>query len=218
MPVGFVFQFATEPDTTIKLSCDQRAKLFKFSFPEALDGLQCDPDAWVLKYSSSQSWRLWFITLPDELPGGVAFGYYEDSLRARGGSGAYTYSLIGGNLPSGVTLDGAGVLKGTPTQIGDFAFSVKVDDDYSNYYDEGEFTLHIDEVMLIPGDVDMSLEEVNVADLVYLVAYMFQGGPPPPALNLADVNGTCRIDIADLVYLVIYMFQSGPPPVMGCVE
>ncbi len=53
---------------------------------------------------------------------------------------------------------------------------------------------------------------IDISDLVYLVAYMFQGGTPPPCFDEADVNGDGVIDISDLVYLVAYMFQGGPQP------
>lgn len=53
----------------------------------------------------------------------------------------------------------------------------------------------------------------DIADLVYLVAYMFSGGPPPPCAASADINGSgSGPDIADLVYLVAYMFSGGPLP------
>ena len=54
---------------------------------------------------------------------------------------------------------------------------------------------------------------IDISDLVYLVDYMFAGGPQPPCLDEADVNGDAIIDIADLVYLVDFMFNGGPPPV-----
>lgn len=56
---------------------------------------------------------------------------------------------------------------------------------------------------------------LDIADLVYLVTYMFDLGPAPPCPGEADVNsdGTGDIDIADLIYLVDYMFNGGPPPV-----
>ena len=58
-----------------------------------------------------------------------------------------------------------------------------------------------------PGDV------IDISDLVYLVDYMFNGGPAPPCLEEADVDGSGGIDISDLVFLVDYMFAGGPPPV-----
>ena len=58
-----------------------------------------------------------------------------------------------------------------------------------------------------PGDA------VDISDLVYLVDYMFNDGPPPPCRDEADINGDCVIDISDLVWLVDYMFTGGPPPV-----
>lgn len=66
----------------------------------------------------------------------------------------------------------------------------------------------------VTGNIDGdALEEINIADLVYMVTFMFQGGPEPPCMDEADVDGNGAFaDIADLVYLVDYMFQSGPEP------
>jgi hypothetical protein len=67
----------------------------------------------------------------------------------------------------------------------------------------------------IRGDADLSGSDPDVADLVFLVSYMFQGGEEPQCLRNCDVNGDEGEvpDISDLVYLVTYMFQSGPEPV-----
>ncbi|MCK4372370.1 MAG: dockerin type I repeat-containing protein, partial [candidate division Zixibacteria bacterium] len=65
----------------------------------------------------------------------------------------------------------------------------------------------------ICGDVDGDGLPVNISDLVYLVDYMFTAGPPPPNMEMADVDGSGDIDISDLVYLVDYMFNGGPEPV-----
>jgi parallel beta-helix repeat protein len=59
---------------------------------------------------------------------------------------------------------------------------------------------------------------VNVADIVYLINYLFVHGPAPLFLASADVNndGTFeepRVDIVDVVYLINYLFVNGPPPV-----
>ena len=58
-------------------------------------------------------------------------------------------------------------------------------------------------------------EQPDIADLIYMVNYMFQTGPEPPCMEEADINGdgTETPDIADLIYLVGFMFQNGPAPI-----
>ncbi len=68
-------------------------------------------------------------------------------------------------------------------------------------------------ISLLRGDLDGS-QTIDVADLVYLVDYMFNAGPEPTIWENGNVNGVGSIDIADLVYLVDYMFNGGPPPPM----
>ncbi len=64
------------------------------------------------------------------------------------------------------------------------------------------------------GDTDHSGGPPDISDLVYLVTFMFNGGPQPPCPEETDVNGDWSDhDISDLVYLVTYMFSGGPPPV-----
>jgi hypothetical protein len=53
---------------------------------------------------------------------------------------------------------------------------------------------------------------VNMADMSYLAAYLFFGGPPPVDLNCADVNGDGFVNMADMSYLAAYLFFGGPPP------
>ena len=79
------------------------------------------------------------------------------------------------------------------------------------------------EVLMPPegycGDVDgQNPPDPDIADLVYLVNYMFKAGPPPVAMWTANVDclGGDDPDIADLVYLVNYMFKNGPPICPTC--
>ncbi len=61
------------------------------------------------------------------------------------------------------------------------------------------------------GDIDSDGVGPNIADLIYLVAFMFQDGPAPADLSLADVDGNGEgPNIADLIHLVTFMFQEGP--------
>ena len=55
------------------------------------------------------------------------------TLVAKGGVPGYTWAITGGALPSGMTLDPAsGILSGTPTDRGDFTFTVRVTDSVGN--------------------------------------------------------------------------------------
>ena len=54
--------------------------------------------------------------------------------------------------------------------------------------------------------------EINLGDVVYLITYLFKGGPPPDPLPAGDVNCDCVVDIGDVVYLITYLYKSGPPP------
>jgi hypothetical protein len=55
---------------------------------------------------------------------------------------------------------------------------------------------------------------VDIADVVYLINYLFTDGPAPDPLWVGDANCDGVVDIADVVYLLNYLFLSGPPP--GC--
>jgi len=70
----------------------------------------------------------------------------------------------------------------------------------------------------IRGNVDNDgLDAIDIADLVYLVAFAFGGGPAPVCTEEADIDasgGAIPIDIADIVYLVNFMFGGGPAPVI----
>jgi hypothetical protein len=57
--------------------------------------------------------------------------------------------------------------------------------------------------------------KINVSDAVYIVNYLFKGGPPPvPVLQAGDANcdSESKVTIADVVYLVNYLFKGGKPP------
>ena len=69
--------------------------------------------------------------------------------------------------------------------------------------------------VFLPGDVT-SNDAVDIADVVYLINYIFIGGYPPSPLKVGDVNRNCVVDLEDVVYLINYLFLNGPPPQVGC--
>lgn len=62
------------------------------------------------------------------LPQGTAGVAYNATLQAVGGVPPYSWSVISGSLPAGLTLSSSGVISGTPTSVGTTNFTVQVQD------------------------------------------------------------------------------------------
>jgi hypothetical protein len=66
----------------------------------------------------------------------------------------------------------------------------------------------------ISGDANGD-SNINLADAVYIINYLFLYAPPPiPCLEAGDANCDGKADLADAVYIVNWLFLGGPPP--GC--
>lgn len=147
-------------------------------------------------------------SLPNGLPGEP----YSYALESAGGTGDLTWVDKHADLDgTGFILSATGVLEGTVPDPIQLTFTAEASD-HTGSVDEQELTLVVAPPYLC-GDADGDGVGPNIADLVYLVDYMFQGGPTPPELLAVDIDGNGEgPNIADLVYLVNYMFQSGPGP------
>jgi hypothetical protein len=65
------------------------------------------------------------------------------------------------------------------------------------------------------GDVNAS-SIIDIDDVVFLIMYVFAGGPAPSPEWLGDVNCDQLTDIDDIVYLISYIFGGGSAPCGGC--
>jgi hypothetical protein len=68
------------------------------------------------------------ITTPPTLPLGAVGTFYSQSLSAVGGTPPYSWSLVSGALPSGLSPSNSGQISGTPTSVGTLSFTMKVVD------------------------------------------------------------------------------------------
>jgi hypothetical protein len=53
----------------------------------------------------------------------------------------------------------------------------------------------------------------NVGDAVFLITYVFKGGPAPDPLASGDANADCNCNVGDAVYVINYVFKGGDPPI-----
>ena len=80
--------------------------------------------------------------------------------------------------------------------------------DSTMFYAEDELTM----IGHISGDLNAD-GDVNIADLTYMVAFLFGDGPEPiPDLCIGDIQCYGSLNIGDLTYLVAYLFANGSPP------
>jgi hypothetical protein len=69
---------------------------------------------------------------------------------------------------------------------------------------------------VICGDANNS-GAVNLSDAIYLLNYLFKGGPPPvPYMCVGDVNNSDSVNLSDAIYILNYLFKGGPPPDPNC--
>ncbi len=53
---------------------------------------------------------------------------------------------------------------------------------------------------------------IDLADVVYLINYLYKDGPAPDPLEAGDANCDSTVDLADIIYLINYLYKDGPAP------
>jgi hypothetical protein len=84
---------------------------------------------------------------------------------------------------------------------------------FADRYGPAGYSYNLSKSTFLRGDANGD-GVINSADVVYLVNYLFVGGPAPQPYQAGDANCDDIINSADYVYLVNYLFIGGPPP--GC--
>jgi hypothetical protein len=55
-------------------------------------------------------------------------------------------------------------------------------------------------------------ETINILDITYLIACLYQSGLCPEPQEKADVNSDGAVNILDITYLIAFLYQGGPEP------
>lgn len=61
------------------------------------------------------------------------------------------------------------------------------------------------------GDVNGD-DVIDLGDVLYLISYLYKGGPAPYPLWTGDCDCDEIIDLGDVLYLISYLYKGGPTP------
>jgi hypothetical protein len=128
--------------------------------------------------------------LTDQPAAGTQGCPYSDTLKAAGGCHPYTWTIAAGNLPPGLTINGAtGVISGRPQQQGTVQFTARV----SDIFDADDFkvlSIKIDEYIETKGDVngDCAINSIDIVSTVNIVLGRLD--PSAEEQWRADCNGS----------------------------
>lgn len=56
---------------------------------------------------------------------------------------------------------------------------------------------------------------IDLGDILFLISYLYKGGPAPNPLWTGDANSDGLVDLGDVLYLVSYLYKGGPAPCPG---
>ena len=132
------------------------------------------------------------ITTQAPLPGGVIGVAYTQTFAATGGTSPYQWSVSAGTAPTGLALNAAGSLTGTPTAAGTFNFTLQVADSASPPRTAtASFTITVIAALTITQASPLPGATFGVA---YNQALAFTGGAAP--FNWSITSGTLPAGIA----------------------
>ncbi len=143
---------------------------------------------------------------------------YSYRLEAFGGTEPYRWNLFGGDLPLGCAFAGdtVGMIFGTPTYESTYYFTITCrDSGEPARSDTMNFALTVTTRQRACGDANGS-GLVNISDVVFLINYVFTGGPLPDPIVVGDVNCNSIVNISDAVYLINYIFADDLEPCAAC--
>ncbi|MEE9443583.1 MAG: hypothetical protein V3V99_13040 [candidate division Zixibacteria bacterium] len=113
-------------------------------------------------------------------------------------------------ISSGAGITGKSIAFNLSSTIGQLAVGTGTSGTIKLSHGFLQYSAHCD---CIPGEANGD-GSINVGDAVYIINFVFRGGPAPIPYETCsgDANCDCECNIGDAVYIIGYIFKSGAPP------
>ena len=134
--------------------------------------------------------------LISSLPTGIVNQAYSGALLAQGGTAPYTFTILSGGLPTGLTLNSTGSISGVPSVAGVFPVTIRLSDS-AGQFTQSDVLININSGLfnitntLFPDGFVNTPYVLNLATSggIAPVAYTLLSGTPPRGLTLSS-SGT----------------------------
>lgn len=160
------------------------------------------------------------VVSPASLPTMTAGTPFSQTLSSSGGIAPYSYNLQGGTLPVGLSLSGAGVLSGTPTQRGSYSFTVRATDNIGDLVDKGYTGTVQNPALAITPTSSTAVQGVAFSQTLTAIggvaphSYLLETGSFPAGISISSagvVSGTTAAALGNYpVTLRVTDASTGP--------
>lgn len=119
------------------------------------------------------------------VPDGAIGAAYSQQITATGGFGTYTWSILAGSLPAGLSISSgtpAGTIAGTPTAAGTFSFTVQVTDSLAATAQQA-FSMEVSNFAL---RIQLKLPAQALVGQAYADTFTAEGGAAPYSWSLVS--------------------------------
>lgn len=192
-PVPFVnrcdLRFGGAQTVTQYAVCNSYRQEFYFDMGYTPSSITFDPDEWFLKTKFAEP--LQPVILNTSLSLGSEDSPYADTLVAIGGNGNYTFSLLSGTLPAGLTFASNGHFSGTPTEGANVLLALRVQDT-NNQADTTQLVLSIAALNYPPQDLTINANGDSTVTLRWLSV---------PGAASYDITAATLTDFSDAILL-----------------
>ncbi len=125
-------------------------------------------------------------------------------------SSGYRRIVARGNADQRLAFNVSGLADGV------YYWSVQaIDNNFAGSPFSAEGSFAVSEAPYTCGDASAD-GVVSIGDAVFVINYIFGGGPAPVHAEAADADCSGSISIADAVYIINFIFGGGPPPCSSC--
>jgi hypothetical protein len=125
------------------------------------------------------------VIVTSSLPNGNVGSSYVAHLIGSGGLSPYTYDVVFGSLPPGISLSTAGVLRGTPTTAGAYTATFELTDSGAGLTYDADLTITISSGSSSPPSITTSSLGGGIVGAAYSQGLSVSGGTAPFSFSIS---------------------------------